>query len=343
MSEAVANSPRLDQPAKRTMGRKLRALIWTIGITAVLFAGFFLWIEYRKFREAEFLVDIKNAGVSFQSTPVPYAWMRPFITDNTESFIESISPLEYEANLSGHNATRDAIHKALTLPNLVTFSLVSCQSLDDETVAAITRVPSLRRLALHASKIPESCISLIAEMQQLELLSIDQVAISERSLARLQKMSQLKHLILGRNRLDLFEGFRFEITGPNESKTIKVGDMVTFTGTFQTAKIIPATVGLACVEFDGGGRVLSLTGPVTQLKDGTFQFALKAPKKIEYAGSHKVFLGFQTAGTPRIDFTVLTKEFNVPDIAEPTPNASESPDPKKIEGKVEIKESPNPK
>jgi hypothetical protein len=337
MNEVVTNSPRLDQPAKRTIWRKLRAIIWTIGIIAVSFACLVLWIEYRKFRQVEFLTDIKNAGVRVHSWPVPYEWTRPLLSDKTtKSIIESVSPLEYDANLVGDAANKDAIRKALALPNLTKMNVVYFRSLEDESLSLIAQSPSLRELHLMTGKISENGISLLAGMSHLERLSVQDVPLSEKGLAALLKMNQLKDLTLGQNGIDLIDGFSFEAKGSNESKDIQVGDIVTFTGSFRSAKIIPTMAILSCSPW-------AVSCNVTQLEKGTFQFVLKAPAKMQSPGVQRIYLNFYTPGSPRIGFPQAVEPLTIADVAKPSSGAPKPLDMGKIEGKVEIKEGPIPK
>jgi hypothetical protein len=344
MNEGMANNLKLDQPQKRTIWRKLRAFIWTIGIIAVLLAGLALWIEYRKFQETEFLTEIKNAGVRVHSNPAFYPWMRPYLSNNTRPFFEFISPLEYGADVMVGVANRDAIKKTLTLPNLVTLNLRNMRPLDDELVTSISQISSLRNLDLSRCKISDEGIDLLTKLPNLEQLKIDHVALSEKGLASLAKMNQLHSLMLGENGLDLLEGFDFGIKGANESKTIKVGDAVTFTGRFRSAKILPATVHVQCYQFTLDHNFsVSGTGTITPLKDETFQFVLKAPTKIKYPGYYRVHLIFMTAGAPRIMINMDSQLINVADDAKPPAAAAKPVDMGKIEGKVDLREGQNPK
>lgn len=329
MSEDKGIDVKLDQPRKRADRRRLRPILLTFGIIAFFLASFLAWIAYRQFREAEILADIKKTGASISSKPVPYAWMQPFLNDTTKSFIESISPLEYEVKLDGIVANQDVIKKTLLLPNLVALSAF----VDDEIIAAVAQSTSLRSLHLSGSTISEQGISVLAQMPHLEELRMGRVALSEKGLATLLNMNQLKELSLGHNDLDLIESFRFEITGTNASKTIKVGDIVTFTGTFRSTKISPTTVDLHCYQWSHG-FTFNLRGTVKQLSKDTFQFVVKAPTKIELPGYHGVGLMFHTAGPPRITIYLdyNDNEFNVADAAKPSSNALKLPDVKKTEG-----------
>ena len=71
----------------------------------------------------------------------------------------------------------------------------------DEDVAAITRLPWIRRLSLHRTQVTDKAAAFVASLKQLEALSFEATGLTDDGMASLAELTELKELSLNNLRL----------------------------------------------------------------------------------------------------------------------------------------------
>ncbi len=290
--------------------RKFRLLVICIGLIAIAIVCGQIWNENQNLRQALLISELRAADIYITSKPVPPGWLKPLISYLPKRLIEAFQIDEFRAATSGLKIASETLEKLARLQSLTDVSLHGVIA-RNEGISALTRARSIRKLSISGTSLSQNDIQTIATLPQLEELTLGNVHLTESDIDILLGMKHVTKVLLVDNAIDLVTGLQLEVIGPGGSTDIKVGDIVTIRGTFQSNKIKPVAVTVSCLPPGHSSKGLYAETSVKDPGNGQFQFSITAKQKVELIGYYSIRLGFQTNGRPQVYFGIEGEKFAV--------------------------------
>lgn len=235
--------------------------------------------SYQREKLKQLLHELDQQGIKVEiRTADPRAsehrWLHQYQKYLPAFITELLEPSETSVKFNGYEVTPESLSVLAKLSNVTSVYLDGCYYIDDEALHQFSNLKSLTYLSIYKSPISGHGFIALQNLPKLRGIYLyPNYWLDDNAIDQILRIKQLKYVQL--------EGVKsvvpgkIDITGPNNSKAIKVGEIVTFRGAFTSTHFVPKEVTADCYLYEGNHELKTAgraKGFATEGGNGRYHF-----------------------------------------------------------------------